>query len=78
MLYDAGLRLLECLRIRIKDIDLERHPIMVRRGKGEVDLPRDQQLALPTKTDIWNRAREQADSRLALQGAALLGRPSAC
>src|SRR5262249_504156 len=37
LLYGSGLRLLECLSIRVKDVDLERHQIMVRRGKGEKD-----------------------------------------
>jgi integron integrase len=37
MLYGSGLRLLECLALRVKDVDLERHQIMVRRGKGSHD-----------------------------------------
>jgi len=37
LLYGSGLRLLECLRLRIKDIDLERGELTVRDGKGRKD-----------------------------------------
>ena len=37
LLYGSGLRLLECLSIRVKDVDIERRQIMVRRGKGNHD-----------------------------------------
>jgi integron integrase len=35
LLYGGGLRLLECLRLRVKDVDLERQQIVVREGKGD-------------------------------------------
>ncbi len=34
LLYGSGLRLLECLRLRIKDVDLERRELRVREAKG--------------------------------------------
>ncbi|MEM1042974.1 MAG: integron integrase [Bacteroidota bacterium] len=37
LLYGAGLRLSGCLRLRVKDLDFERHTITVREGKGNRD-----------------------------------------
>lgn len=35
LLCGAGLRLVECLRLRVKDLDFERREITVREGKGD-------------------------------------------
>ncbi len=37
LLYGSGLRLMECLRLRVKDVDFEYQIITVRDGKGEKD-----------------------------------------
>jgi integron integrase len=37
LLYGGGLRLIECLRLRVKDLDWERHQLCVRQGKGRRD-----------------------------------------
>ena len=44
LLYGSGLRLMEAIRLRVKDIDFERSEIMVREGKGG----RDRVTMLPT------------------------------
>ena len=37
LLYGSGLRVTECLQLRIKDLDFANHQIIVRDGKGEND-----------------------------------------
>jgi len=37
LLYGSGLRLMECVQLRVKDIDFGQHQIMVRDGKGMTD-----------------------------------------
>ncbi len=37
LLYGSGLRLLECVSLRVKDVDFESGQLMVRRGKGHKD-----------------------------------------
>ena len=37
ILYGSGLRLMECVRLRVKDIDFGNRQIIVRDGKGEDD-----------------------------------------
>ena len=37
LLYGSGLRLLECVRLRVKDLDFAAHQVTVRSGKGDKD-----------------------------------------
>jgi len=37
VLYGSGVRLEECLDLRVKDLDFDRHQIIVRQGKGQKD-----------------------------------------
>ena len=37
LLYGAGLRLMEAVRLRVKDVEFTRHEIIVREGKGDKD-----------------------------------------
>lgn len=50
LLYGSGLRLMECLRLRVKDIDFKMNQIVVRDGKGA----KDRVTVLPegVKTDL--------------------------
>lgn len=45
LLYGSGMRLLECLKLRVKDIDFPRHQVTVRQGKGR----RDRRCPLPAR-----------------------------
>jgi integron integrase len=37
VMYGGGLRVMECMRLRVKDIDFDNHQVIVRDGKGEND-----------------------------------------
>src|SRR4030095_11054740 len=37
LMYGSGLRLLECARLRVKDVDFARRQLIVRAGKGDKD-----------------------------------------
>jgi integron integrase len=53
ILYGSGLRLSECLSLRVKDIDLDRQQLVIRCGKGE----RDRSALLPVR--VRDGLREQ-------------------
>lgn len=66
LLYGTGMRLMECLRLRVKDLDFARMEIMVRDGKGGKDrrtvLPRS--LLEPLAREIERaRACHESDAR---------------
>jgi integron integrase len=66
LLYGAGLRLLECCRLRVQDIDFARNQIVVRGGKGDKD--RVTMLPEVIKADLARhlqavRAQHQRDLR---------------
>ena len=54
LMYGGGLRLMECIRLRVKDLDFEMNELNVRDGKGAKDrltlLPESTKPAL----QVWN------------------------
>lgn len=77
LLYGGGLRLMECLRLRVKDIHFERGEMTVRSGKGDKDrrtmLPKAASAALRTQLEqaraIWQGDRAAGAPGVALPGA---------
>ena len=55
VMYGSGLRIKECCRLRVKDVDLERLQIAVRSGKGD----QDRVTVLPRR--LVDRLREQIE-----------------
>jgi integron integrase len=47
LLYGSGLRLLECCRLRVQDVDFDRYELLVRAGKGS----RDRRTMLPARIE---------------------------
>jgi integron integrase len=67
LLYGTGMRLMEGLRLRIKDVDFDRHAIIVREAKGGKDrvvmLPKSLASALKQQL-LYARAVWDADQRV--------------
>lgn len=85
LLYGSGLRIHECVSLRVKDIDLERREITVKGGKGDKDrrvpLARssrpDVKRALRVAYRVWQRDR-RSDARVTgIDGALARKLPSA-
>jgi integron integrase len=66
LLYGSGLRLMECVRLRVKDLDFEYKTITVRDGKGEKDriTPLPDSLFTPLQRQL-ERARLLHDEDMA-------------
>ena len=60
LLYGCGLRLMECLRLRVKDVDFEQHQIIVRDPKGM----HDRTTMLPVTLELSLQAQLQAAKHL--------------
>ncbi|GIX29424.1 MAG: integron integrase [Burkholderiales bacterium] len=65
LLYGTGMRLMECLRLRVKDVDTARREITIREGKGDKDrrtllpavLVPDIERQLAAVTALWRKDR---------------------
>ena len=66
LLYGAGMRLMECVRLRVKDVDFGRNEICVRNGKGG----KDRRVPLPRR--LRERLREQVERVRVIHGQDLL------
>jgi integrase len=55
LLYGSGLRLSECLALRVKDLDFDRRQLVIRQGKGQ----KDRLTMLPTKVKTALAAHPQ-------------------
>ena len=74
LLYGAGLRLMECMRLRVKDVDFSSNQIVVRSGKGN----KDRVTMLPTSVKEplrghleWVRRQYQRDVQAGYGGVSL-------
>ncbi len=59
LLYGSGLRIKECLRLRVKDVDFAQNHILIRDGKGQ----KDRVTLLPTtvrdELELWMETRRK-------------------
>lgn len=70
LLYGTGMRLMEGLRLRVKDVDFDRYEVLVREGKGG----KDRRVMLPLS--LVDALREQiARARLVWEADRAAGRP---
>jgi len=77
LLYGSGMRLMECLRLRVKDVDIAREQIIVRAGKGDKDrttmlahcLRQSLELHLKKVRELWREDVKAGFGRVWLPGA---------
>jgi integron integrase len=85
MLYGTGMRLMECVRLRVKDVDFERSEILIRDGKGAKDrvtmLPDsvvgDLQAHLKWRRSLFNEDKHQGRAAVYLPDALARKYPNA-
>ena len=73
LMYGSGLRLSECLSLRVKDVDLDRREIVVRGGKGAKDRRTPLAVAQVPELRTWLRERHHEFGRDVRQGSRCTG-----
>lgn len=77
LLYGSGLRVMECCTLRVKDVDLDRREVLVRRGKGGVDRRTMLPESLVPGLSNHLRAARQRHARDVARGAGYVALPDA-
>lgn len=85
LMYGSGLRLMECLRLRVKDVDFDRRQIILRQGKGGKDrtvmLPDSLRPALQAQLErvriLWEEDRREERAGVWLPDALAIKYPRA-
>ena len=85
LMYGTGLRLMECLRLRLKDVDFDRRQIILREGKGGKDrtvmLPDALRTALQEQAErvraLWEQDRRENRAGVWLPDALSVKYPNA-
>ena len=72
--YGGGLRLMEAIRLRIKDVDIERRLVLVRHGKGGKDrmVPLPARITVPLRDHLRGRWIQHRDDLARHRGAVSL------
>ena len=74
LMYGSGLRVLECVSLRVKDVDLDRREIVVRGGKGDTDrrTPLAESCVPALRQQLKRREEEfRRDARLGIRTSCL-------
>ena len=77
LLYGAGLRLLECCRLRVQDIDFASNQIVIRGGKGDKDRVTMLPAAVKSDLDRHLRSMREQHGRDLASGAGWVELPTA-
>lgn len=77
LLYGSGLRLMECCALRLKDVDVERGEIRVRRGKGNRDRVTMLPAALRPAMEAQMRSSRALQIRRIARGGGYVALPGA-